>query len=194
VSRFALSAVSDNQLPPYITLYPVIVLAAFAGGIRVGLFAMVLSALAAWFFWLPPPAQGALSAQRVATGLVFLLTGGLTVTCSGAARLLLDRVIESEAARASAAKEAVHRIKNLVAVMQAISRKISNDAGDVASYRTRLDARFNALAIAQDLLIRGGEKDLQLKDLVRSSLAPFAPGLSSALTSMSSFPRTSSRP
>lgn len=175
VLRFALDEIAEDQLPPYITLYPVVVVAAFAGGIRVGLFAMALSAVAAWLFWLPPPVPGAMTTGRIATGLVFLITGGVTVACSGAARLLLDKVIESEAARTRAAREAVHRIKNLVAVTQSLSRKISRDAGDVATYRDRLDERLSALAIAQDMLVKGGEKDISLRELVRASLAPFTP-------------------
>ena len=129
---------------------PAIVVAAFAGGIRVGFAAILFSALGAWIFWIGPPTEGAITPVRILTGLVFLLTGAATVIASGFARLLLDEVAEREEALARTTRESVHRIKNLLAVIQSISRKISMSAPDVNVYRERLDARLGALATAQE--------------------------------------------
>lgn len=170
--RFPLDAVAQNPLPPYITLYPVIVLSAFAGGIRVGFFAAFISAIAAWFLWMAPQG-GAPTVQ--ATAIVYLFTASLTVTISGMARLLLNEVDAAIRERESAARESVHRIKNLLAVIQSISNKIAGDAADVVAYRQRLDARLKALAVAQDVLIRRDHADVPLPDLVQTTLGPFVP-------------------
>lgn len=172
--RFPLDRIAGEPLPPYITLYPMVVMAAFVGGIRVGLFAMGLSAVAAWILWLPPPFVGA-SPGRLATGLVFLGTGSLAAVTSGIARLLLDEVTHSEELRTRAARESVHRIKNLLAVVQSISRKISRSCDDVETYRDRLEQRLAALAVAQDLLLRQDGVDTELHDLIEAALGPFLP-------------------
>jgi two-component sensor histidine kinase len=173
--RLPLEAIAGSQpLPPYITLYPSVVLAAFAGGIRAGFAAMLAGALAAWLLWVGPPTPGTV-AVRGATGIIFLFTGTVTVLVSGFARLLLDEIAAKEAALAHTARESVHRIKNLLAVIQSISRKLSGEAPDVETYRERLDARLGALAVAQDILLKRDWSDVDLNELVRSTLGPFLP-------------------
>lgn len=174
--RFPLDAAAGGEpLPPYITLYPMIVIAAFAGGVRVGFAAMLGSAVIAWTLWLSPPSSDDVTLLRMTTGALFLFTGSITVLAAGLARWLLDAVAASEEERARVARESVHRIKNLLVVIQSISRKISADATDPIAYRDRLDARLNALAIAQDMLLKRDGAPVMLHDLVRSALGPFLP-------------------
>jgi two-component sensor histidine kinase len=175
VLRLGLDSVGDRPLPPYITLYPAIVLSAFIGGIRVGLFAAAASAIAVWFLWMPPGSLQTSLPMQIITGLVYLLTGALTVVTSGLARLLLDDVIASEEDHARTARESVHRIKNLLAVVQSISRKVSQQATDVGLYRDTLEARLRSLATAQDILLRRDWGDVKLAELVQSTLGPFLP-------------------
>lgn len=175
IARIAMDAVVQQPLPPYITLYPAIVLGAFLGGVRVGLFAVVLSAATAWTLWMSPPTQAALDPGRAMTAFVYLCTASLTILTSGMARLLLDELASMEDMRRRAAQESVHRIKNLLAVVQSISRKISASAADVKSYRDRLDERLNALAVTQDMLLKSEWQDLPVEDLVRATLGPFLP-------------------
>jgi two-component sensor histidine kinase len=173
--RLQLDAITDQPLPPYITFYPAIVISAFMGGIRVGLFAMAASAFIAWVLWIAPASGGPVSPVRILTAIVYLFTGTITVLTSGLARLLMDDAATAEAERAQAARESVHRIKNLLAVIQSISRKVSLSSSDVAAYRDRLSARLGALATAQDILLKREWTDVQLRDLVRSTLGAFMP-------------------
>lgn len=173
--RFPLDQISQSPLPPYITLYPAIVIASFAGGIRVGVAAMIASAAIAWLLWIAPPLPSGMTPNRIMTGVVFLFTGAITVTCSGLARNFLDELTLAEAMRDQAARESVHRIKNLIAVVQAISRKIAATSDDTQIYRERLDARLNALAIAQDMLIKRNGDGVESSHLIQSALAPFLP-------------------
>jgi two-component sensor histidine kinase len=175
LARIPMDAVARQPLPPYITLYPAIVLGAFLGGVRVGLFAVVLSAVVAWTLWMSPPTPGALGPLRIMTALVYLCTASVTILTSGMARLLLDELASTEDLRQRAAQESVHRIKNLLAVVQSISRKISASAGDVKSYRDRLDERLNALAVTQDMLLKSEWQDLPVEELVHATLGPFLP-------------------
>lgn len=170
--RFPLDEIATGPLPPYITLYPMIVIAAFAGGIKVGAFAAAMSAVTAWWLWVLPPTS-APDAGRIATAVVFVFTAAITVSAVGLARTLLDRVAESQEVQARTARESVHRIKNLIAVVQAISRKISASADTVESYKQSLDERLHALAASQDMLLKREWEDVPLTELVQTSLGPF---------------------
>jgi Domain of unknown function (DUF4118) len=55
LSERALDAVAGEMLPPYITFYPAVVIAALIGGPVVGLAAAAATLLAAWYLWVPPP-------------------------------------------------------------------------------------------------------------------------------------------
>lgn len=175
LARWPLDALAGTALPPFITLYPSIVIAAFAGGVRAGMAAMLLSAAAAWRLWIEPSAPWPPDAVKITTVSVFLFAGTITVIASGAARLLLDDVDAVEKERARAARESVHRIKNLLAVVQSIARKISADAKDVPEFRDRLEARLRALAVAQDVLVQRDWQDVDLTHLIQAALGPFLP-------------------
>lgn len=173
--RVLMDQITDEPLPPYITLYPAVVIASFVGGTRVGIFAMIASAVAAWVFWIGPAQAAAVSPIRAMTGAIYLFTGALTVFACGLARALLDQTAANEEFRHRAARESVHRIKNLLAVIQSISRKIAREIPDVGAYRDQLDMRLRSLAIAQDVLIKRDWADVHLNDLIQSTLGPFLP-------------------
>lgn len=173
--RVGMDELTDEPLPPYITLYPAIVIAAFAGGVRVGFFAVAASGLAAWLLWIGPAQAGAINAVRVITGALYLFTAIVTIFVGGLARMLLDQSHANEEIRARSARESVHRIKNLLAVTQSISRKIAAQAPDVKTYRDQLDLRLRSLAIAQDVLLKRDWAEVRLRDLVHSTLGPFLP-------------------
>lgn len=170
--RLPLDAMAQQPLPPYLTLYPAIVISAFCGGVRVGVAAMFASGAVAWALWI---GTGPESPAKALTGLVYLFTGLVTVSVCGLARHLLDRLWISEERSARAARESVHRIKNLIAVVQSLSRKVAASAPDVSAYRTVLDERLRALGLAQDLLLKRDWSDIDVEEMVRATLEPFLP-------------------
>lgn len=173
--RVLMDQLTDEPLPPYITLYPAIVIASFVGGVRVGTFAMILSAACAWVFWIGPTQGAAVSPVRAITGAIYLFTGAITIFACGLARALLDQTAANEEFRHRAARESVHRIKNLLAVIQSISRKIAKEAPEIGIYRDQLDMRLRSLAIAQDVLVKRDWADVHVNDLIQSTLGPFLP-------------------
>lgn len=175
LAHFALDQIAHETLPPYITLYPVIVISAFAGGMRVGDFAVVVSAAVAWLLWIGPQDGAPASALRIAIAVVYLVNAAIVVLACGLARLLLDDVLADHPERERAARESVHRIKNLITIVQSLSRKISNSADSVPIYRERLDARLGALAVAQDMLLKRDWGAIGIREVVQSTLGPFLP-------------------
>jgi PAS domain S-box-containing protein len=69
-------------------------------------------------------------------------------------------------------REANHRAKNMLSLVQVIARRTA--ARDPADFVDRFTERLQALAANQDLLVRHKWKGVGLEDLVRSQLAPFA--------------------
>jgi PAS domain S-box-containing protein len=69
-------------------------------------------------------------------------------------------------------REVNHRAKNMLGVVDAIARKIA--ASSPQDYVGRFTERIQALAATQDLLVRSEWKGIEIGDLTRAQLAPFA--------------------
>jgi two-component sensor histidine kinase len=111
----------------------------------------------------------------MATMAIYVFTAPLIALTVGVARLSLDRTAANESERAAAAQESVHRTKNLIAVVQALSRKVAREVNTVTEFKRVLDERLQALSIAQNLLVRRDWQDADLEELLESALAPFLP-------------------
>lgn len=174
--KFYLDALAGEAMPPYITYFPALVLASLCGGPRVG-FATAAATLAfAWYFWLPERGSFAISGARTPLTLGFYaVSAALLAWVIGMARLTLDEVAANEADRALSARESVHRIKNLIAIVQALSGKIAREVSTPQEFRDLLGRRLDALATAQNVLIRQDWSDAQLSEIIKGSLAPFLP-------------------
>lgn len=176
VLKFLLDQLAGESLPPFITFYPALVLASLCAGPRIGLLTAVATFLIAWYFWLPAANSfvlvGAAAPYVLAT---YGLTSTLLAAVVGIARLSLDQVVADEAERALSARESVHRIKNLIAVVQALTSKISREVQTTQQFRDLLSKRLEALGTAQNVLIRRDWSDVHLQELISGSLAPFLP-------------------
>ena len=69
-------------------------------------------------------------------------------------------------------REVNHRSKNMLAVVRAIARQTQRSGGP--NWAERFAERLDGLAAAHDLLVRGQWTTVQLEELVRSQLRPFA--------------------
>ncbi|MET0546815.1 MAG: HWE histidine kinase domain-containing protein [Caulobacterales bacterium] len=175
-SKAALDIWADAPLPPYITLYPAIVVAGFIGGRWVGVTAAWASLLISWYLWVPYQDSFVVADRRSALTLfVFAATGSFLGWSIGWARAAFDRAGANEAERAMAARESVHRIKNLIAVVHAMTHKIAREVSNVDAFCTVLSNRLSALGQAQDVLLQRDWQDADLQDVVQSALAPFLP-------------------
>jgi two-component sensor histidine kinase len=77
-------------------------------------------------------------------------------------------------------REAKHRVKNLLGLVQVIARR--TEGGNVESFIERFTERLQALAANQDLLDRDQRHAAELDDLVRAQLAHFADLVGSRIT------------
>jgi PAS domain S-box-containing protein len=78
-----------------------------------------------------------------------------------------------EAERELLAHELAHRIKNTLAVVQAIANQTADTASSVEAFRTAFLGRLHALSAAHDLLIDAQWRNADLKAVVEQAIAPF---------------------
>lgn len=67
-----------------------------------------------------------------------------------------------------------HRVKNTLAVVQALAAQTARNSGTPEEFRKTLDARLAAMARTHDLLRRGGWEGASLDNVVRETLEPYA--------------------
>jgi two-component sensor histidine kinase len=166
----------DGPLPPYITMYASVVIAALLGGPRIGLATSFVTVALTWYFFLPPYDSFAITTRRTAVSLcLYLMLSSFQGWIVGKARMALDALAESEAKRDRAARESVHRIKNLVTIVQAIAAKLTREAQTLEDFKSLLSNRLVALGNAQDVLVQSNWSDVDLEQIIRAALAPFLP-------------------
>jgi two-component sensor histidine kinase len=69
-------------------------------------------------------------------------------------------------------REVNHRTKNMLSVVHAIANQTATATAD--DFVERFSERIKALAASQDLLVSSDWQGVEIKDLVRAQLAPFA--------------------
>jgi two-component sensor histidine kinase len=69
-------------------------------------------------------------------------------------------------------REANHRAKNILGLVQAIARQTATESPE--DFVGRFSERIHALAANQDLLVRNKWQGIDVEDLVRAQLAHFA--------------------
>lgn len=167
ILKLLLEGVGREPLPPYVTFYPAVVLAALGGGPVIGVTSAVITLVLAWLFQ-----SRSLS---VPAAVIYAFTSILLGWVVGSARLSFEEAKTARTHGEYTARESVHRIKNLIAVVQAIIRKVFREVETVEQYRDILTDRMNGLAIAQSILLEQDWQDAPLHALIDSALAPFLP-------------------
>jgi two-component sensor histidine kinase len=158
---------------PYATFFASVILAGVFGGWRSGLVAAVLGGLAGILAFVGEGQGFALRGTAGAALLLYLAVSSLMVLLVHTLTASLQRERELNEHLTTVSAEYRHRIKNLLAVAQALVRQTGRNAGDLAEFEQKVIARMQALSRAQDLLFEDGEKAVRLRALVGEILRPF---------------------
>ena len=113
---------------PFITIFPAILISALVGGLRVGLLVAVLSAVAAWHFFLPPSATTALHwPDGYLTWALFALTCFVQLSLVSLLHQAIDALTRARDRSAALFQELQHRVANnlqFVAAMLRMKRRV----------------------------------------------------------------------
>jgi two-component sensor histidine kinase len=108
---------------PFITLFPAILISALIGGVWVGTIVAILSALAAWFWLLPPSATFALSwPGGYLTWALFALTCFIQLYVIHALNQTVDQLSFARDRTAALFQELQHRVANNLQFVAAMLR------------------------------------------------------------------------
>lgn len=161
---------------PYLTFFPAVVLVAYYAGLRPAILTALLSALAAWWFWIGPTGFDLGVATAVALGFyVFVVAVDVffIVGMDGATRRLAVEVERSEAlaqSRDILMKEVQHRVSNNIQVVSAILSLEARSTSDPGARKALSDASARTALIAsiQRSLAEVDGRTATFEDLARS--------------------------
>jgi two-component sensor histidine kinase len=134
---------------PFITLFPAILISALIGGLWVGIVVAILSAIAAWFWFLPPSATTAFRwPDGYLTWVLFALTCFIQLYVINVLNKTVDDLSLARDRSAALFQELQHRVANnlqFVAAMLRMKRRVlelDSTAGErlFESAQSRLDA------------------------------------------------------
>lgn len=164
----------------YITFYPGVIITTLICGMRAGATTMLLSALAAWFFILPPRYSMAVGSWDQVSGLIlFVLTSGCTVFFIGAMRYAIQRYRDLNRTLEQRVRE---RSEELLSTQQMLSQAQKMEAlgqltgglahdfnnmiaivtGNLDIVRRRLEAGRNDIMRYLDNALKGAQRSTQL--------------------------------
>jgi two-component sensor histidine kinase len=157
----------------FLTFFPSVMAAGVLSGGLAGPTSLVLSALAAGSLMLAG-STGALRDVQVTASLTAYLA-------AGAAMLWITSQLRSAVWQVSAAREQEHlmlgelqhRVKNTLAIVQAITAQTLQSDPAAAELKRRLTERLVALGEAHNLLSETGWREVSLHALVERSVRPF---------------------
>jgi len=156
------------------TYYPAALIGTLFLGWRAGLLLILLSAIAANYFFVPPRYDFPLHERDVAGTLVFLMADAVIVLAASFLRTALVRLQAANEREKILNTELQHRMKNTLAVVQGlVAQTAKRGAHDPKEFQRILQGRLEALGNAHDLLSTGHWETCELAELADRALAPF---------------------
>lgn len=189
----------NDELPsgfPYLTFFPAVIIATLVCGLWPGAVNAILSGLASWYFFIAPVYTFELTPGSVLALLfyafivsvdIFIIhtisvtsislrheRQALAVLAATKERENVE-LLQNEAVQKELSLELAHRMKNQLALVQAIVAQTLRSTSDVAALSATLSGRIGVLAKAHEILIRGSAGHAIVADIAHSTLAMYDP-------------------
>jgi two-component sensor histidine kinase len=157
----------------FVTFFPLLVVATFLGGRWAGVTTLVLGGLIGADLWIPPYGSLDPASKEGVTAVAFMIAGSAVVLSVSLVNEVIAALRRSEARNALIAREMQHRIKNLLQLVDSISRMTARTATTVPEHQAKLSARISALAKAGEVEGASPDLPLRLDALLGRVLGPF---------------------
>jgi two-component sensor histidine kinase len=158
---------------PFFTFSPAVLIAAILGGLLSGFASLILTSLIAADLWLGPMMHP--FGEPFGKVAAFWLFCCLLIVAGAWLRSSIQALTESEEQATILAFEMTHRVRNVIGLVQAISRQTSRNSQTFAEYQTMFEGRLTALGRAQDLIADNPNVPTDLRTLLDRILEPFGP-------------------
>jgi len=168
--RWAIGFLGEDVLV-FASYYPAVLFATYVGGARVGGFAAVLSAVIAWWAFLPPYfGYTPLTPGIVTNLLAFQFSCALIVWGADRYRSLLVHLQAEEEFRELAVGELAHRLKNKIATIQSI---IGTKLRDEPKIRAEILGLLSSLSATDDLIIATQGNGANIREIFDAEIRPY---------------------
>lgn len=157
---------------PFSTYFPAVLVAAILLDWRYAAFVMVACALVINEVFMGPGWFSTFDAPRLTLFGLFALSSSLLVVTGATIRRLLADIDNLMDEQSRFNVELQHRIKNSLAIVQAMASQGAR-ASDPADFYRNFSGRIGALAKANELLSIGSKQDCRLAVLASETVAPF---------------------
>jgi two-component sensor histidine kinase len=154
-------------------MFPALLVATFFGGLTGGSLCLALSVAGDWYLFLGPPRSFALAPHEGAGLMAILMSGGLLVAGMVAIRELLTDLSEAHASERTLARELQHRVKNNLAVIEALAVQSARGTSEPEVWLDRFLGRMKSLSAAQVLLSGSESGSAPIGQVVEATLQPF---------------------
>lgn len=192
ITRF----VFDHALPdgfPYLTFFPAVILTAFFAGRWPGVVCAVASGLSAWYWFIPPFGEfglnssvliallfyvGVVLVDIVVIELMHRAMDGLRTERAVTSRLLLQQAAmvtdlqEREERQQTLQRELTHRMKNTLAMVQAVVAQSLRHATSIEEAAETSSSRIMALGRSQDMLTESNWQAADIRYVMDAALEP----------------------
>jgi two-component sensor histidine kinase len=170
--RIGLGLISPDSaiFAPY---YSATLVAALVGGAEAGLVASGLGALAAFSLFVPEQwSVASFRVEQIVSLILYGMSSAVIIWAAQSYRSLLQRLRAEEATRQLLNLELVHRIKNILAGVQAIVGQALRNQDELLE---KVSARLAALGATNDLLVASEWQSAPLREILAQEFAPYGP-------------------
>ena len=186
----------DDMLPdgfPYLTFFPAVILTAFFAGLWPGIVCALLCGLSAWYWFIPPFNSFHVNHQSfialmfyacivsVDILLIHLMHGAteklraeraVTRDLYDQQREMVAQLKDREERQAVLQNELAHRMKNTLAMVQAVVSQSLRHAPDLKTASETASSRIMALGRSQDMLTQSNWQSADIRSVIEASLVP----------------------
>lgn len=171
IARWTLGLLVSEEIVPFATYFPAVLVAALVGGVGSGVLALALGALIGWWAFMPP--YFSFQTASLADGLslaLYVVTAGLIVWVAERYRGAFLQLTAEEGKRLLLVNELQHRIRNTLGVVQAI---VSQSLRGDAEQAEKINRRIQAISATNDLLSQSEHQRAGLSSILLSELSPY---------------------
>jgi two-component sensor histidine kinase len=179
---------------PFLTYFPAVLLAALWLGWQWGFAVAVGCALAANFLFMGPVGAFSMRSPDLSADVAFLVASGLMIAAANGLRRATVELDRSATREAELNAELQHRVKNNLAIVQALAYETFRTVKEPRDFYPALEGRLAALGQAHNVLVKGHWQVCTLPELVEETLRPFGPDRISMAGPACALPATSCVP
>jgi two-component sensor histidine kinase len=172
LARLALSPVLLDQGPYHLFFISVLITGLLAGW-QLSVLAAIAGGVIANINFVPPYGHFALSGRFGWGFVLYFVTAALIIWLTHSMTRALNRESDLSQRLRTVSDEYRHRIKNSLAMAQALVSQTARHTLSIAEFEDKIVARFQALSRAQDLLSDPSERSVPIRRFLDEILTPF---------------------